>query len=123
MTGTLPPHLGGVEACQDEVLLTAMDPNFLCPALQGIGEPKSVKKMHSSDLLVKTTFTIQSKSYLDSPLLVTPHKSLNSSRFVISEPDLLCTSEAKILEGFSNQGLIQIRRITLKKLPLFLENI
>ncbi|GFW40952.1 hypothetical protein TNCV_4370001 [Trichonephila clavipes] len=58
--------------------------------LQGSGEPKLLKKMHSGDLLVETTSAIQSKSYLsakiflDSPLLVTPHKSLNSSRGVIS---------------------------------------
>ncbi|GFU55469.1 hypothetical protein TNCV_2812851 [Trichonephila clavipes] len=71
--------------------------------------------MHSGDLLVETTSAIQSKLYLsakifqDSPLLVTPHKSLNSSRGVISAPDLLCTSETEILEGFSDQGVVQVR--------------
>ncbi|GFV74730.1 uncharacterized protein TNCV_1039681 [Trichonephila clavipes] len=34
---------------------------------------------------------------------------------VISEPDLLTTSESEILEGFSDQGVIQVRRITIKK--------
>ncbi|GFV79995.1 uncharacterized protein TNCV_1182841 [Trichonephila clavipes] len=34
-------------------------------------------------------------------------KSLNSSRGVISEPDLKCTSEAEIVEGFSREGVIQ----------------
>ncbi|GFX36940.1 putative RNA-directed DNA polymerase from transposon BS [Trichonephila clavipes] len=82
-------------------------------ALQAIGEPKSVKKRKSGDLLIETNSAVQSKSYLsaktflDSPLLVTPHKSLNSSRGVISEPDLLHTSEAEILEGFSDQGVVQ----------------
>ncbi|GFW57089.1 uncharacterized protein TNCV_1116171 [Trichonephila clavipes] len=47
--------------------------------------------------------------------IVTPHKSLNSSRGVISEPDFLYTSEAEILEGFSDQGVVQVSRITLKK--------
>ncbi|GFU46501.1 putative RNA-directed DNA polymerase from transposon X-element [Trichonephila clavipes] len=52
---------------------------------QTIGEPKSVKKLKSGDLLLKTNSAVQSKSYLsaktflDSPLLVTPHKYLNSS--------------------------------------------
>ncbi|GFX15616.1 14 kDa zinc-binding protein [Trichonephila clavipes] len=50
----------------------------------------------------------------DCPLTASPHKSLNSSRGVISEPDLLCTSDALILEGFSDQGVVQVRRITLK---------
>ncbi|GFY24934.1 histone-lysine N-methyltransferase SETMAR [Trichonephila clavipes] len=44
----------------------------------------------------------------DSPFLVTPHKSLNSGREVISERDLLTTPETEILEEFSNQDVIQI---------------
>ncbi|GFW54581.1 probable RNA-directed DNA polymerase from transposon X-element [Trichonephila clavipes] len=44
---------------------------------------------------------------IDFPLTVTPHKSLNSCRGVISEPDLLSSSEAKILEGLSDQGVTQ----------------
>ncbi|GFS55660.1 uncharacterized protein TNCV_131721 [Trichonephila clavipes] len=46
---------------------------------------------------------------------VTPHRYLNSYRGVISEPDLLCSSETEILEGLSDQGVIRVRRITLKK--------
>ncbi|GFS53154.1 CCHC-type domain-containing protein [Trichonephila clavipes] len=61
------------------------------------------------------------KTFLDSTLTVTPHKSLNCSRDVISKSDLLCTSEAEILEGLSDQGVIQVRRITIlrdsKRLP------
>ncbi|GFX44446.1 uncharacterized protein TNCV_1394671 [Trichonephila clavipes] len=77
--------------------------------------------MRSGDLLVETKSAIQSKSYLstkhflDSFLTVTPHRSLNFSRGVISEPDLLTTPDAEILDGFSDQGVIQVRRITIKK--------
>ncbi|GFT73808.1 putative RNA-directed DNA polymerase from transposon BS [Trichonephila clavipes] len=91
-------------------------------ALIGIGgEPKTVKRLRSGDLLVETNSAIQTmsfllaKTFLNSPLIVTPHKSLNSCRGVISEPDLLSTSESEILEGFSDQGVIQVRRITIKK--------
>ncbi|GFT42995.1 uncharacterized protein TNCV_1615581 [Trichonephila clavipes] len=90
-------------------------------ALFGIGgEPKTVKRLRSGDLLIETHSAIQTKSFLlaktflNSPLMVTPHKSLNSCRGVISEPDLLTTSESEILEGFSDQGVIQVRRITIK---------
>ncbi|GFW40041.1 hypothetical protein TNCV_5117241 [Trichonephila clavipes] len=49
---------------------------------------------------------------------VTPHKSLNSCRGVISESDLLCTSDAEILEGFSEQGVVQTdENITKIKCP------
>ncbi|GFY03528.1 uncharacterized protein TNCV_3211651 [Trichonephila clavipes] len=80
-------------------------------ALIGIGgEPKTVKRLRSGDLLMETNSAIQTKSFLlaktflNSPLIVTPHKSLNSCRGVISEPDLLTTSESEILEGFSDQA-------------------
>ncbi|GFV48477.1 uncharacterized protein TNCV_3416311 [Trichonephila clavipes] len=69
--------------------------------------------MRSGDLLVETKSAIQSKSYLstkhflDSTLTVTPHRFLSFSRGVISEPDLLTTPDAKILDGFSDQGVIQ----------------
>ncbi|GFS95824.1 uncharacterized protein TNCV_2259061 [Trichonephila clavipes] len=69
--------------------------------------------MRSGDLLVETksdnqsTSYLSAKTFLDSHLLVTPNKSLNSCRGVISEPDLLCTSDAEIIEGFSDQGVVQ----------------
>ncbi|GFW67580.1 RNase H domain-containing protein [Trichonephila clavipes] len=91
-------------------------------ALKGIGgDPKSVRKLRSDDLLIETVSVVQSKSFLmaktflGSTLTVTPHKSLNSSRGVISEPDLLGASQTKILEGLSDQGVTQVRRITIKK--------
>ncbi|GFU35918.1 uncharacterized protein TNCV_4030261 [Trichonephila clavipes] len=91
-------------------------------ALVGIGgEPKSVKRLRSGDLLIETNSALQTKSFLlaksflDCPVSIVPHKSLNSCRGVISEPDLLTTTDAEILDGFSGQGVIQVRRITIKK--------
>ncbi|GFV06229.1 putative RNA-directed DNA polymerase from transposon BS [Trichonephila clavipes] len=91
-------------------------------ALLGIGgEPKSIKRLRSGDLLIETISGLQTKSFLlaktflNSPVNVSPHKTLNSCRGVISEPDLLSTPESEILEGFSDQGVIQVRRITIKK--------
>ncbi|GFS97684.1 putative RNA-directed DNA polymerase from transposon BS [Trichonephila clavipes] len=52
---------------------------------------------------------------IDSLLVVTPHRTLNSCRGVISESDLLCASETEILEGLSDQGVTQVRRIKIKK--------
>ncbi|GFT64911.1 putative RNA-directed DNA polymerase from transposon BS [Trichonephila clavipes] len=91
-------------------------------AILGIGgEPKSIKRLRSGDLLIETISDLQTKSFLlaktflNSPVNVSPHKTLNSCRGVISEPDLLSTPESEILEGFSDQGVIQVRRITIKK--------
>ncbi|GFU90513.1 putative RNA-directed DNA polymerase from transposon BS [Trichonephila clavipes] len=91
-------------------------------ALQGIGgNPKSVKKLRSGNLLIETLSALQTKSFLlaktfiDSNLTLIPHKSLNSCRGVISEPDLLYASEGEILEGLSDQGVTQVQRITILK--------
>ncbi|GFU20632.1 putative RNA-directed DNA polymerase from transposon BS [Trichonephila clavipes] len=91
-------------------------------AILGIGgEPKSIKRLRSGDLLIETISDLQTKSFLlaktflNSPVNVSPHKTLNSCRGVISEPDLLSSPESEILEGFSDQGVIQVRRITIKK--------
>ncbi|GFX03833.1 uncharacterized protein TNCV_2114051 [Trichonephila clavipes] len=89
-------------------------------AIQGIsGEPKSVKKLRSGDLLIETSSASQTKSllltktFLDCPLTVNIHRSLNSCRGVISEADISSseTSEAEILEGLSDQGVTQVKEL------------
>ncbi|GFU07543.1 uncharacterized protein TNCV_2225221 [Trichonephila clavipes] len=97
--------------------MSGKSPFIIHKALIGIGgEPKSIKKLRSGDLLIETISAVQSKSFLlaktfiDSPLTVTPHRTLNSCRGVISESDLLCASETEILEGLSDQGLTQCQR-------------
>ncbi|GFV05144.1 uncharacterized protein TNCV_223581 [Trichonephila clavipes] len=80
-----------------------------CPG----GEPKSVKRLRSRDLLIETTSALQTKSFLltksflNNPVTVSLHKTLNSCRGVISEPDLLGTPDSEILESFSDQGVTQ----------------
>ncbi|GFW74713.1 putative RNA-directed DNA polymerase from transposon X-element [Trichonephila clavipes] len=107
--------------------MSRKSPFIIHKTLIGIGgEPKSIKKLRSGDLLLETISAVQSKSFLlaktfiDSPLIVTPHRTLNSCRGVISESDLLYASETEILEGLSDQGVTQVRRIKIKKdLSLF----
>ncbi|GFV48001.1 RNA-directed DNA polymerase from mobile element jockey [Trichonephila clavipes] len=102
--------------------MSKISPFAIHKTLIGIGgEPKSVKQLRSGDLLIETMSDLQTKSFLlaktffNSPVTISPHKTLNSCRGVISEPDLLSTPDAEILEGFSDQGVIQVRRITIKR--------
>ncbi|GFV53264.1 RNA-directed DNA polymerase from mobile element jockey [Trichonephila clavipes] len=102
--------------------MSKISPFAIHKTLIGIGgEPKSVKRLRSGDLLIETMSDLQTKSFLlaktffNSPVTVSPHKTLNSCRGVIFEPDLLSTPDAEILEGFSDQGVIQVRRITIKR--------
>ncbi|GFW28621.1 uncharacterized protein TNCV_2317691 [Trichonephila clavipes] len=102
--------------------MSKKSPFAIHKALIGIGgEPKSVKRLRSGDLLIETNSALQTKSFLlaksflYSPITISPHKTLNSCRGVISESDLLTTPDTEILDGFSDQGVIQVRRITIKK--------
>ncbi|GFV69726.1 uncharacterized protein TNCV_1348791 [Trichonephila clavipes] len=95
--------------------MSQKSPFVVHKAIIGIGgEPKSIKKLRSGDLLIETTYALQSKSFLlakpflDLSLTITPHKSLNSSRGVISEINFLCASETEISEGLSDQGVTQL---------------
>ncbi|GFW26546.1 uncharacterized protein TNCV_1164801 [Trichonephila clavipes] len=88
------------------------------------GEPKSVKRLRSGDLLIETISALQTKffllakTFLDSPVFVSPHKSLNTCHGVISELDLLTIPDVEILEGFSGQTVIQTdENITKIKCP------
>ncbi|GFY35358.1 uncharacterized protein TNCV_797071 [Trichonephila clavipes] len=78
-------------------------------ALKGIGgDPKSVQKLLSGDLLIETASAVQSKSFLmaktflDSTLTVTSHKTLNCSRGVISESDIFPKLPTSIKVGYLN---------------------
>ncbi|GFX71016.1 RNA-directed DNA polymerase from mobile element jockey [Trichonephila clavipes] len=102
--------------------MSKKSPFAIQKALAGIGgEPKSVKRLRSGDLLIETNSALQTtsfllaKSFLNSPLTISPYKTLNSCHGVISKPDLLTTPDAEILDGFPDQSVIQVRRIITKK--------
>ncbi|GFU13599.1 RNA-directed DNA polymerase from mobile element jockey [Trichonephila clavipes] len=99
--------------------MSSISPFVIQKALIGIGvEPESVKRLRSGDLLIETLSAIQTKSFLqantflNSPVKIYSHKTLNSCRGIISESDLLTTTDAEILDGFSGQGVIQPATLT-----------
>ncbi|GFU96153.1 uncharacterized protein TNCV_4506431 [Trichonephila clavipes] len=86
--------------------MTKISPFAVQKALIGIsGEPKSVERLRSEDLLVETNSALQTKSFLlaksflDSPVTISPHKILNSCRGIISETYLLGTPDGEILQS------------------------
>ncbi|GFT97970.1 uncharacterized protein TNCV_560101 [Trichonephila clavipes] len=87
--------------------MSKKSPFAIHKALIGMGgEPKIVKRLRSGDILIETHTALQTKSFLwrdtflDSPVTICPHKSLNTSRGVISESDLLSTLNQKYLKDF-----------------------
>ncbi|XP_023216845.1 uncharacterized protein LOC111619372 [Centruroides sculpturatus] len=86
-----------------------------------IGHLKKIQKLRSGDLLIETASPQQSarllttKSLGEMGVLVTPHGSLNSSRGVISESDLMSEDESDLLTGLSDQVVTNVRRISIHR--------
>ncbi|XP_023211964.1 uncharacterized protein LOC111614829 [Centruroides sculpturatus] len=86
-----------------------------------IGHLKKIQKLRSGDLLVETASPQQTTKLLsmnrlgDMGVSVTPHGSLNSSRGVISEIDLISEDESDIQIGLSDQGVTAVRRILIRR--------
>ncbi|KAH8039292.1 hypothetical protein HPB51_005538 [Rhipicephalus microplus] len=75
-----------------------------------VGESYKAKKQRTGEVLVELSRQDQADKLLaqtriaDLAIRVTPHRSLNSSQGVISEPDLANETEADLLEGLRNQA-------------------
>lgn len=99
-----------------------LSPFLIHKAIQGIaGSVANVKKLKSGDLFIETSTADQSKNLLNCkcmanvPVSVSPHSSLNSSKGVISETDLIGVDEAEILSELSNQGVTAVYRISMRR--------
>ena len=86
-----------------------------------VGVPKSIKRLRSGDLLVE----YEKKKQIDTPLRlekfhdlkvkVSLHASLNTCKGVVRCPDLKGVSEQEILEEMREQGVINVRRIKIRR--------
>ncbi|GFO26029.1 RNA-directed DNA polymerase from mobile element jockey [Plakobranchus ocellatus] len=85
--------------------------------LKSILDDKTIEvtKLGSGDLMIELKLNNQAKrlgaivTFLDIPVSVSPHKSLNSSKGVIRSCDLQCCSEEEMVEELSS--VTQTRRI------------
>ncbi|XP_023232259.1 uncharacterized protein LOC111632122 [Centruroides sculpturatus] len=86
-----------------------------------IGHLKKIQKLRSGDLLVEAASPQQSEKLLkmkslgDIRVTIAPQTSLNSSRGVISEIDLMSEYESDIQIGLSDQGVTAVRRISIHR--------
>ncbi|XP_055924719.1 uncharacterized protein LOC129956798 [Argiope bruennichi] len=86
-----------------------------------IGDVKSTKKLPSGDLLIETSSkaqiaAIQKLTKLgDFPVEVTPHRTLNFSRGVISDTDLFDCSETELVQELRSQKVCAAHRIKIKR--------
>lgn len=91
-------------------------------SLEGsIGHPKSVKFLRNGDLLVETASSKQTENLLNCTslfgisIVASLHKSLNSSKGIIRDPNLKNSSTSEIVENLKTQGVSSVRRISIKR--------
>ncbi|KAM7310051.1 hypothetical protein ISCGN_007011 [Ixodes scapularis] len=99
-----------------------MSPFIVAKVLENlVGFSYKAKKLHSEDLLVEVNTKKQSEALLrltnivDVEVSVSPHRTLNTVRGVLSEEAFLYTSEDELLEGLKSSGVVDVRRIVFRK--------
>lgn len=111
-----------IESKDENRPITKMSPFLIQKALQGLaGEPKSVKKLYSGQLLVEVDKEahaknlLRTKMFVDLPVEVFAHKSLNTVKGVVRSRDLRDCSEEEILIGLRSQGVEGVKRISVRR--------
>ena len=85
------------------------------------GTLKSIKRLRDGSFLVECGKRAQAQNllrtnrFIDRPVRVSIHKTLNSSRGVIRCRDLADMTEVEILDELKDQGVVGVNRVTLKK--------
>lgn len=107
---------------RQEGTFSEISPFFIHKMLHSlVGEIKCVKKLRSGDLFIEVQNSTQAQNiekltnFGNIPVHVSPHRTLNSSRGVISEQDLLFVTESEILENLRDQNIINVSRINIRK--------
>ena len=97
-------------------------PFLIQKAIQSIvGEPKNIKNLQSGELLIEIQNNTQVSNLKKCTLLsnisvtISSHRTLNSSKGIISVPDLQYVPESEILENLKVQGVTDVHRISITK--------
>ncbi|KAJ8037613.1 hypothetical protein HOLleu_18472 [Holothuria leucospilota] len=114
------PRFLVITSCGDGKSLTTLSPFAINKGIEGVvGTPKSIKRLRSGDILVEVSRSTQAnnllktKSLVDVPVQVTPHRSLNSSKGVIRCPDIKNCSDEEILDNLASQHVSHLYRISV----------
>ena len=87
-----------------------------------VGNVKSIKKLRSGELLVEVQNCRQATSLkkctqlANMPITASAHRTLNSCRGVISEPDLIYVSETELIENLKNQKVTEAKKFMYIKI-------
>ena len=90
--------------------------------IQGlVGEPKTIKRLRSGDLLIEvdreshSTKLLKITELANVPVKVSPHRTLNTSKGVLKTPELKNTTREELIDQLKQQGVTDARMVTIKK--------
>ena len=111
-----------IQAAAPNKPLTRLSPFAILKGIQALaGNPVNVKKLRSGDILVEVSKRSHSKNLLSAkffvnvPVNVIIHKTLNSTKGVIRCRDLIECSEEEIVTELYDQGVTDAKRIVIKR--------
>ena len=109
-----------MQSADDDTSLSKLTVFMLAKALKGAaGDLKTIKRLDKGDILLETSSASQSRCLLKlnnlvgCPILVTPHKSLNTSKGVILCKELVDCTKEEILSELKEQSVKDIFNITV----------
>ena len=111
-----------VESASKDLLLQKLSPFAVQKGFQALaGTLKNIKRLRDGSFLVEcgeraqTQNLLRSNRFIDRPVKVSIHKTLNSSRGISRCRDLADMSEVEIRDELKDQGVVRVNRVTLKK--------
>ena len=111
-----------MESSSDDFPLSKLSPFAVQRGFQVVaGTLESIKRLRDGSFLVECGKRAQAQNllrtniFIDRPVRVSVHKTLNSSRGVIRCRDLAYMTEVEIRDELKDQGVVGVNRVTLKK--------
>ena len=110
-----------VESANEDLSLQNRSPFAIQKGFQAIaGTLKSIKRLRDCSFLeygkrAQAQNLLQTNRFVDRPVRVSVHKTLNSSQGVIRCQDLADLSEVEIQDELKDQGVAGVPRVTLKE--------
>ena len=111
-----------VESASEDLHLQKLSPFAVEKGFQAVaGTLKSIKRLRDGSFLVECGKRAQAQNllrtnrFIDRPVKVLIHKTLNSSRGVTRCQDLADMLEVEIRDELKDQGVVEVNRVTLKK--------
>jgi hypothetical protein len=123
MDGSPPfPHFLFVQGTDPEKPLSKLSPFAIKKSIESIaGAPKNVTQLRSGNIIIEitkhshATNLLQAKQFMNTPVKIAPHRSLNCSKGVIRCRELRDCSEQEIVEGLEEQNVITAHKVLVTK--------